>query len=110
MKKNGIKKLNFDPNDFTYANYLKLSEDVKTQFIAKPNFSKEKRAIKSDKEIQLLKKAAVAGRVGFKELEKFIRKIGFGLTEQFLNFKAFEKMTQIGKLDISFEPIVANIS
>ena len=107
LKKNSIKKLNFDPNDFTYANYLKLSTDVKTQFIAKPNFSKEKRAIKSDKEIQLLKKAAVAGRVGFKELEKFIRKNGFGLTEQFLNFKAFEKMTQTGKLDISFEPIVA---
>jgi Xaa-Pro aminopeptidase len=107
LKKNKIKKINFDPNDFTYATYTKLSENIKTQFIEKPNFSKQKRIIKSDKEIDLLKKAAEAGRVGFKELAKFIRKNGFNQTEQFLFFKAFEKMTQSGKLDISFEPIVA---
>ena len=107
LKKNKIKKIHFDPNDFTYATYKKLSEDIKTQFIEKPNFSKQKRIIKSDKEIDLLKKAAEAGRVGFKELAKYIRKNGFNQTEQFLFFKAFEKMTQSGKLDISFEPIVA---
>ena len=107
LKKNKIKKINFDPNDFTYATYTKLSKDIKTQFIEKPNFSKQKRIIKSDKEIDLLKKAAEAGRVGFKELAKYIRKNGFNQTEQFLFFKAFEKMTQSGKLDISFEPIVA---
>jgi Xaa-Pro aminopeptidase len=45
--------------------------------------------------------------MGFKELAKFIRKNGFNQTEQFLYFKAFEKMSQTGKLDISFEPIVA---
>jgi Xaa-Pro aminopeptidase len=107
LKKNKIKKIHFDPNDFTYATYTKLSENIKTQFIEKPNFSKQKRIIKSDKEIDLLKKAAEAGRVGFKELAKFIRKNGFNQTEQFLFFKAFEKMTQSGTLDISFEPIVA---
>lgn len=107
LKKNKIKKINFDPNDFTYATYTKLSEDIKTQFIEKPNFSKQKRIIKSDKEISILKKAAEAGRVGFKELAKYIRKNSFNQTEQFLFFKAFEKMTQTGKLDISFEPIIA---
>ena len=107
LKKNKIKKIQFDPNDFTYASYTKLSEDTKTEFIQKPNFSKQKRIIKSDKEISILKKAADAGRVGFKELAKYIRKNGFNQTEQFLFFKAFEKMTQTGKLDISFEPIIA---
>ena len=107
LKKNKIKKITFDPNDFTYASYIKLSEDLKTEFIEEPNFSKLKRVIKSDKEITLLKKAAVAGRDGFKELAKYIRKNGFNQTEQFLYFKAFEKMSQTGKLDISFEPIVA---
>ena len=107
LKKNKIKKIIFDPNDFTYATYIKLSEHLKTQFIEKANFSKEKRIIKSDKEIILLKKAAMAGREGFKELAKFIRKNGFNQNEQFLYFKAFEKMSQSGKLDISFEPIVA---
>ena len=54
LKKNKIKKIHFDPNDFTYATYTKLSENIKTQFIEKPNFSKQKRIIKSDKEIDLL--------------------------------------------------------
>jgi len=54
-----------------------LTENLKTEFIAKENFSKLKRIIKSDKEITLLKKAAVAGREGFKELAKYIRKNGF---------------------------------
>ncbi len=107
LKKNNIKKITFDPNDFTYASYIKLSEDLKTKFIEEPNFSKLKRVIKSDKEILLLKKAAIAGRDGFKELAKYIRKNGFNQTEQFLYFKAFEKMSQSGKLDISFEPIIA---
>ncbi len=107
LRKNKIKKIVFDPNDFTYSTYTNLTETLKTQFIAKANFSKLKRVIKSDKEIILLKKAAIAGREGFKELAKFIRKNGFNQTEQFLYFKAFEKMSQIGKLNISFEPIVA---
>ena len=107
LKKNNIKKIIFDPNDFSYATYIKLSEDLKTKFISKPNFSKEKRVIKTDKEIILLKKAAKLGRDGFKELAKYIRKNGFNQSEQFLYFKAYEKMSQKGKLDISFEPIIA---
>ncbi len=107
LKKNNIKEITFDPNDFTYASYIKLSDDLKTEFIEEPNFSKLKRIIKSDKEIILLKKAAIAGRDGFKKLAKYIRKNGFNQSEQFLYFKAFEKMSQSGKLDISFEPIVA---
>mgnify|MGYP000045809560 CR=1 FL=1 len=62
LKKSNIKKIIFDPNDFTYATYIKLSEDLKVEFIPKPNFSKEKRAIKTQKEIKLLKKAAEIGR------------------------------------------------
>lgn len=107
LKKNKIKKIVFDPNDFTYSTYINLTENTKTQFIGKSNFSKQKRMIKSDKEILLLKKAAIAGREGFKELAKYIKKNGFNQSEQFLYFKAFEKMSKSGKLDISFEPIVA---
>lgn len=107
LTKKKIKKLVFDPNDFTYSTYTNISENLKTQFIAKPNFSKLKRIIKTEKEIILLKKAAIAGREGFKELAKYIRKNGFEQSEQFLYFKAFEKMSQTGRLNISFEPIVA---
>lgn len=107
LTKNKIKKISFDPNDFKYSTFKNLSENVKTQFEEKPNFSKLKRAIKSDKEINILKKAAKIGRNGFKEFAKYIRKNGYHQSEQFLYFKAFEKMSQIGNFDISFEPIVA---
>ena len=107
LKSSKIKKIVFDPNDFSHSTFIKLTESVKTQFIAQENFSKLKRAIKSEEEIKLLKKAAKLGREGFKEFAKYIRKNGFKQTEQFLYFKAFEKMTQTGKLDVSFEPIVA---
>ncbi len=107
LKKNKIKKIIFDPNDFTYSSYINLTQNLETEFISEVNFSKQKRVIKTSKEIEILKKAATLGKEGFKELARFIRKNGFNQTEQFLHFKAFEKMTQSGKLDISFEPIVA---
>lgn len=107
INKNHIKKLIFDPNDFSYATYSNLTSKVKTQFISKPDFSKLKRIIKSNKEIELLKKAAILGREGFKQLAKFIKKDGYNQSEQFLYFKAFEKLSQSGKLELSFEPIVA---
>lgn len=107
LKKNKIKELVFDPNDFNYATYIKLSENLKTQFIPKANFSKEKRVIKTAEEIEILKKASKIGKDGFKRLAKYIRKNGFNQSEKFLYFKAFEKMSQAGKYDISFEPIIA---
>ena len=107
LKKNKIKELVFDPNDFNYATYIKLSENLKTQFIPKANFSKEKRVIKTAEEIEILKKASKIGKDGFKRLAKYIRKNGFNQSEKFLYFKAFEKMSQAGKYDISLEPIIA---
>jgi len=107
LKKNKIKKITFDPNDFTYSTYLNLTSDIKTKLIKEINFSKNKRIIKTDDEIKLLKKAAKLGREGFKNFAKFIRKNGFDKKEQFLFFKAIEKMSQSGKLDLSFNPIVA---
>ena len=105
--KNKIKKITFDPNDFKYSTYINMTKNLKTKFVAIPSFSKQKRIIKSDEEIKLLKKAAKLGREGFKELAKFIRKNGYKQTEQFLFFKGIEKMTQSGKLDLSFDPIIA---
>ena len=107
LNKSKIKKIVFDPNDFTYSIYKKLTQDIKVNFIPKENFSKQKRIIKTDDEIKLLKKAAALGRNGFKDLAKFIRKNGYKQSEQYLFFKAIEKMSQSGKLDLSFDPIVA---
>ncbi|MFV7789824.1 M24 family metallopeptidase [Aliarcobacter lanthieri] len=107
LNKNNIKELVFDPNDFSYATYSNLVKDIKTIFKEEPNFSKIKRLIKSDDEIKLLKKASVLGRLGFENFAKYIKKYGIKKSEEFLYFKAFENMSQSGKLNISFEPIVA---
>lgn len=107
IKKSKIKKIIFDPNDFKLSFYQKLTTGIKTKFVPEENFSKLKRIIKTNEEIELLKKAAQIGRGGFKALAKFIRKNGFKESENFLHFKAIEKMSHIGKYDLSFDPIVA---
>ncbi|QKF81182.1 Xaa-Pro dipeptidase, M24 metallopeptidase family [Halarcobacter ebronensis] len=107
LKKSKIKKITFDPNDFKLSFYQKVVENTKTKFEAIENFSKQKRIIKSDEEIELLKKAANIGRAGFKELAKYIRKNGYNQSENYLHFKAIEKLSHSGKYDLSFDPIVA---
>lgn len=107
LKDSKIKKLTFDPNDFTYFAYSELVQDLDIEFIQKANFSKLKRIIKNDDEIAILSKAAKLGREGFKALAKYIRKNAYNQKEQFLNFKAIEKMSQQGKYNLSFEPILA---
>jgi len=107
LKKNHIKELIFDPNDFSVAMYSQLVENLKTTFLQELDFSKNKRLIKSDDEIKLLKKASILGKDGFKKFAKYIKKAGNTKSEEFLYFKAFESMSQSGKFDISFQPIVA---
>ncbi len=107
IKKSKIRKIIFDPYDFSYFFYNSLTSDLKVKFIPKAHFSKEKRIIKEDWEIKLLKKASKLGRDGFKDLAKFIRKEGKKQKEQFLYFKAMQNMSKNAKYDLSFEPIVA---
>lgn len=107
LKKNKIKKIVFDPNDFKLSFYQNLTKDLKTLFLPKENFSKLKRIIKTDEEVQILRKAAKIGRKGFKELASYIQKNGYKQSENFLHFKAIEKMSALGKNDLSFDPIVA---
>ena len=107
LKKSKIKKLNFDPSDFTLLSYEKLKNNLNIKFIQKPNFSKLKRLIKSDNEIKLIKKAMKLGRVGFEKFSEYLQKDGLGKSEKYLFFKAKEYMSNSGELDLSFDPIVA---
>ena len=107
LKQNKCKKIIFDGNDFSYNAYNQLTQDLKLKFINKPNFSQQKRMIKSDDEIAILHKAAKLGRKGFKQLAKYIQKNGLEQNEKYLHFKAIEKMSQLGELELSFDPIVA---
>jgi len=107
LKKSRIKKLSFDPNDFNLLRYNSLKKNLDIKFIQKPNFSKLKRIIKTDEEIKLLKKAMSLGRDGFERFSSYIQKEGVGKSEKYLFFKAKEFMSNIGELDLSFDPIVA---
>jgi Xaa-Pro aminopeptidase len=107
LKKEQIKKIIFDGNDFTYNKFQKLSENMEIEFTNQINFSHLKRVIKSDDEIKLLKKAAQFGRDGFERLAKYINKSGHNKKESLLFFKAVEAMSNKGNYDLSFDPIVA---
>jgi len=107
IKKSKIKRLYFDPNDFNLFTYNSLKNNLNTQFIPKPNFSKQKRIIKTKQEIKFIKKAMELGREGFKSLSNYINKNGIDKSEKYLFFKAKEFMSKVGELDLSFDPIVA---
>ncbi|PIF04591.1 MAG: X-Pro aminopeptidase [Arcobacter sp.] len=107
LKNSKIKKLHFDPNDFSLFTYEKLKDGLKLQFIQKPYFSKQKRIIKSDQEVKLIKKAMKLGRKGFKRFSDYLKKDGLNKSEKYLFFKAKECMSNHGQLELSFDPIVA---
>ena len=102
-----IKEITFDGNDLKYTEYMTLSNKIKIKFINQPNFSQIKRVIKSDQEIKNLKKAAQIGREGFENFATYLQHNGLKKTEKFLSFKAIENMSQKGKYELSFNPIVA---
>jgi Xaa-Pro aminopeptidase len=107
INKSKIKKLFYDGYEFSHQAFIALKENLDAKLMNRPHFSHLKRAIKNDKEIKYLKKASKLGRKGFDAFAKYIRKNGFEQTEKFLHFKAIEKLTQTGELDVSFNPIVA---
>lgn len=107
LKKNSIKSITFDPNDFTFFEYKNMVKDLDIEFVEEINFSKTKRLIKSDYEIKLLKKASSLGKDGFKEFAKYIKNSGFKKSEKELYFNAYKFMSKKGELETSFNPIVA---
>ncbi len=107
LKKSKIKKLHIDPHDFSLFTFQKLQENLAIKFVQKPNFSKLKRIIKSDHEIEYLKKAMCLGRDGFEKFAFYIQKQGLGKSEKNLFFKAKQFLSFDGEYDLSFDPIVA---
>lgn len=107
IRKFGLKSLIFDPNDFTYADFKKISSNLSLNFISKPFFLKKKRIIKTDFEIEILKKAANLGAKCFDEFALFLNKCGENLSEKELFFEAEKIFKQNGALGLSFSPIIA---
>ena len=107
LKKSKIKKVIFDPKEWSVDGFGKLSSGTEINFKAELDFSHKKRIIKSDDELKILAKAAKLGAKAFKQLAKEFRKKGFGEDEYTLTHRAKGILGDFGKYDLSFDPIVA---
>ncbi len=102
-----IKKIFYDPSDFTVAQFNKLKQSLKITFKNAPNFSQKKRIIKSDYEIELLRTAVKLGSEAFDRFALYLQNEGEGKSEQYINFEAMRELQLHGKYDLSFHPITA---
>jgi Xaa-Pro aminopeptidase len=107
LQQSRISSCHFDPNDWSVAAFEKLTSKLSISFIPEANFSQKKRIIKSEKEIAIIKKAAILGAEAFDTFATYLQKEGEGKDEKYLFFDASEIFQKHGKYQLSFEPIVA---
>ena len=107
LKKSKVKKVIFDPEEWSVAGFDKVSSQIKINFKMELDFSHKKRIIKSDEELKILAKAAKLGAKAFKHLAKEFRKNGFEKDEYTLTHVAKGILGDFGKYDLSFDPIIA---
>lgn len=106
LRKNRVKKLFFDPKDFTTFEFEELKKSG-IYLAPKPNFSWKKRAIKSEEEIALIKNSVKINNLAFDRYSSYLKNSGIGKSEKFLQYKAKEILSNFGEFDLSFEPIFA---
>lgn len=107
IRKSGIKTLMYDPSEWNVDAYATLSYKLSLNFQRKPNFSHQKRIIKTEAELALLKKAALFGRDAFHRFGEFLKRDGLGIDEMMAHFEAESIFKHRGALELSFAPIVA---
>jgi len=107
LKKSRVKKVIFDPKEWSIFGFEKIHSSLKVRFKAELDFSHKKRLIKSEDELKTLAKAAKLGAKAFKHLGKAFRKEGFGKDEYALTYMAKGLLSDFGTYDLSFDPIVA---
>lgn len=102
-----MQKLIFDPHEWSVADFAKLSVGHGNIFHEDPDFSRKKRIVKTQQEINKLSHAAKLGANAF---DNFISKIDvdlIGLDELTLTYLAKEQFSHGGLYELSFDPIVA---
>jgi len=107
LRKAKVKKVNFDPKEWSVAGFEALRSKTKVTFVPKPDFSHKKRMVKSDAELKIIAKAAKLGRKAFKAFALRLNEEGFGRDEYALTHMAKGVLENYGKYDLSFDPIVA---
>jgi Xaa-Pro aminopeptidase len=105
LLKKRVKKMFFDPLELNCYEKEEIEKIVK--LYPKLNFSKKKRAVKQEWEIKLIKKSALINKEAFKKFCNFLKFEGEEKEESFLHYKAKEILSNFGKYQLAFEPIVA---
>lgn len=107
IRKSKIKSLVYNPAEWSVQEYENLGSKLSINFKKSLNFSQKKRAVKSDLELDILRKAAALGASAFDNFAKYIRETGLGLSEKRLFNEAENIFKNYGELELSFAPIVA---
>ena len=107
IRKSAVKSLVYNPAEWSVEEYENLSSKLLINFKKDLNFSQKKRIIKSDFELDILRKAATLGANAFENFAKYIRENGLGLSEKRLFNEAENIFKNYGELELSFAPIVA---
>lgn len=107
LKKSKIKTLHYDPKEWSVDAFTKLRQKSMVRFKKSPGYSHNKRIIKSDEELKILAKAAKLGRKAFASFAQEITQSGFGQSEYRLTYDAKSILSDFGRYELSFDPIVA---
>ena len=107
MRKSKIKTVAYNPLEWNVERFAKLCEKLSITFQKRPNFSQQKRIIKSEAELNKLQRAAQFGKEAFDAFAKHLSALGEGVDEKRAFFEAEMILKRQGSLGLSFEPIVA---
>ena len=106
LKEMNLKTIGFEDNYITVKNFKEWKEKFKgIEFLGVSEIINEARLIKTDKEIENIKKAADLGIIGFNTIYESIEE---GKTEKELAAEAEYAMRKAGSDGTSFETIVAS--
>lgn len=108
LKKSKVKKVFFDPKEWSVDGFDRINQvEGKITFVPEVDLSHKKRIIKNDEELKILAKAVKLGGKAFKAFAQMIEEEGFGKNEFDLTYKAKSVLSDFGKYELSFDPIVA---
>ncbi len=107
IKNAKIKELIFNPSEWSLHSYEEFTKEVEgVEFKRVASFSQQKRIIKSEDELNILRKASEIGAKAFDDFAKFLNESGLHVSEQRLHFEAENILKNYGEFGLSFSPIL----
>lgn len=108
IRKNRVSVVYFDPYEITVKELDELTSKLhKVNFIVHENYSQLQRIIKTEEEIALIAESVRLNAQAFENFGVFLQNEGIGQSEHRLHFEAKRILSDYGRYDLSFDPIVA---